>query len=113
MRFTSDLVKDFLLKHEAPFASAFLRRDLSYPTDMEEHYKGYRINIERPALPQFNNGPLRGGIAQTWKVRIDGKDMARHIVKRKMDTTDTVLDAAKKYVDRLPVRGEKVAEAAS
>jgi hypothetical protein len=80
---------------------------------MEEFYRGHRINIDRPALPQFTSGPLRGPAAQTWKVRIDGKDMARHIVKRKMDDMETVLAAARKYLDRLPVKAEKVEETAS
>ncbi|AWN23165.1 hypothetical protein DKM44_07950 [Deinococcus irradiatisoli] len=71
---------------------------------MDEQYKGYRIHIERPSLPQFSSGPLRGGAAQTWKVTVDGRDVARHVVRRKMDDFGEVLEAARKYVNRLPAR---------
>ncbi len=71
---------------------------------MDEHYRGHRIRIERPSLPQFSTGPLRGGAAQTWKVTVDGRDVARHVVRRKMDEMNEVFEAAKKYVDRLPER---------
>lgn len=71
---------------------------------MNELYKDHRIKIERPQLPQFASGPLRGGAAQTWKISVDGRDVSRHIVKRKMDSMEEALAAAQKYVDRLEPR---------
>ncbi len=71
---------------------------------MEELYEGHRIKIEREQLPQFSSGPLRGGAAQTWKISVDGRDVSRHTVKRKMDRMDEALAAARKYVDRLTPR---------
>ncbi|WP_420596522.1 hypothetical protein [Deinococcus sp.] len=71
---------------------------------MEEQHNGHRILIERPTLPQFASGPLRGGAAQTWKVTVDGRDVARHVMRRKMNDEIEVLAAARKYVDRLEPR---------
>lgn len=71
---------------------------------MDELYLGHRIKIERPQLPQFSTGPLRGGSAQTWKISVDGRDVSRHTVKRKMDSMEEALAAAKKYVARLGER---------
>ncbi|AZI41811.1 hypothetical protein EHF33_02820 [Deinococcus psychrotolerans] len=71
---------------------------------MDEFYLGHRIKIERPQLPQFTSGPLRGGAAQTWKISVDGRDVSRHTVKRKMDSMEDALAAARKYVDRLGER---------
>lgn len=74
---------------------------------MDELYLGHRIRIERGQLPQFTSGPLRGGAAQTWKISVDGRDVSRHIVKRKMDSMEEALAAAHKHVDRL---GERSAD---
>ena len=74
---------------------------------MEERYENHRIKIEREQLPQFASGPLRGGAAQTWKISVDGRDVSRHIVRRKMDRMEEALAAARRYVDRL---GERSAD---
>ena len=71
---------------------------------MDELYLGHRIKIERPQLPQFTSGPLRGGAAQTWKISVDGRDVSRHVVKRKMDSMEDALAAARKYAERLGER---------
>lgn len=78
---------------------------------MDELHEGHRIKIERPQLPQFASGPLRGGAAQTWKISVDGRDVSRHIVKRKMDSMEDALAAARKYVDRLKPRSAQGGEA--
>ena len=67
---------------------------------MNETYKNHRISIERSTLPQFASGPLKGGAAQSWKVTVDGRDVTRHVVRRKMASEDAVLSAARQYVDR-------------
>ena len=69
-------------------------------------YKGHRLKVERSKLPQFSSGPLKGGAAQSWKVAVDGRDVTRHVVRRKMSEAGVVMAAARQYVDRLEERSD-------